>query len=814
MGSRRAMSRWGWRLVRREWRQQSLVIGLVSLSIAITSFVVTAGTNAIEPIHHYGSATQEITLFVGNHTPAQLKQILTDALDHPEIFSQRTRIRQQGSTETFDISDSPVHTKFGGEPFRLVAGTLPVTRNEAAVTRSLLSSFNSGVGGSITIGDNTYRVVGRLEDPSALNRRHVLVARGEVGSPTEVRALIGASSDPTNPFNRRIRERMAIQNLGSQSNRRIFTTLAISVLASIAMVEIGLLCATGFAVIARRRIRQFGMLSAIGAHERQIRQAMALNGLAVGIVGGTLGVALGFGASLTLQGAIEEMIGARIGFWGIPWSMMVPFVGLAAVTTTIAAWWPARTISRLSITESLASRRPQARTVRCTAALGLVFAIIGSITFGWAVAHEVTAVAAISIVVAIAGILLLAPAAVSRIGRVSARLPLPLRIAGRDLARHQSRSAVAIAALTIALGIPLALTIGGTSSDATLRKRLPNLPNNIARIRYIYAPDIPPNDFDPASMATEFDPASVRKELAAMAEAIPGSRVVEVLAAIDPAAPDDEIMLRTGPVKRRPLLRVTRVNPSQPGSVFQIPVWVATPELLAAWSLDPTLARSTSAVLGEPLAGLAVTSGMAPSIRKANISVTPLGLLPYSETARYWIPQRWVQEHKFETKIIDWTLVAPDSITKGQRALLFNEAGDHLAVSTTRALQSSEGLRRTSLLIGSAIALAILAFIVALIRSDAIEEQQVLMAVGAPRQMRRTIAGATAIMLSGTAGLLAVPVGYLSLVAMMSNRNAKQGFVLPLGVLALVCVGFPILAGAGAWLLTGKTADFSRRRVL
>src|SRR3954453_12421155 len=43
--ARRALVRWAWRLFRREWRQQLLVLALLTLAVAATTAGVTVATN-------------------------------------------------------------------------------------------------------------------------------------------------------------------------------------------------------------------------------------------------------------------------------------------------------------------------------------------------------------------------------------------------------------------------------------------------------------------------------------------------------------------------------------------------------------------------------------------------------------------------------------------------------------------------------------------------------------------------------------------------------------------------------------------------
>ena len=47
VAARRAVLRWGWRLFRREWRQQLLVLLLLTVAMAAAIFSVTAAYNIV-----------------------------------------------------------------------------------------------------------------------------------------------------------------------------------------------------------------------------------------------------------------------------------------------------------------------------------------------------------------------------------------------------------------------------------------------------------------------------------------------------------------------------------------------------------------------------------------------------------------------------------------------------------------------------------------------------------------------------------------------------------------------------------------------
>jgi putative ABC transport system permease protein len=817
MGSRRAMALWSWRLIRREWRQQALVVALVALAIGLASFFGVIFANTEGASSSQGSASHEIELFAGQAPLADQRRDIAAQFDPVAATEWHQRVRQKGSPYDFDLGDAISPTVFDGRPVAMLKGAAPIVAGEIALSDALMRKLGVAIGDTIDLTVGNYRVVGRYENPANLQIVQAIVAPGLVPEPTALHVLVRSDDAGVNAFEATAgRERLISHTtFSNRSQRRFLSTMLVYLMTAVAMVEIGLLSAAGFAVMARRRIREFGLLGAIGAKERQLRQAMALNGFFIGLLGGTIGVALGFGSSLAFQPLVERIVGARIGFWGIPWSGIVPFVGLAALTSMLAAWWPARSISRASIVASIAARRPLARPVRRTALVGIGAVLVGAVVHSRSVASLTYVVAAVSIAVALIGMLLLAPAAIARIGSLSARLPLPFRIAGRDLARHQGRSAAALASLTLALGIPVGMTLAATSADASVNRPSDNLPVDIAVVNVAHGTSasgqsaLPPRDFDVASVASE---------LAALVEAIPGGKLVPVMAAADPTVEDQEVTYAGGvTVSERAVLRVSRPNgPANAEglrgySIFQYPAWIATRELLNALHLDERLSDSTAELIGAPDASIIVGSEDAPYVAQ---NIEPLGLGRFGSIAPYWVPPGWVAAHHFEPTLNGWLVVAPAPITAAHRFALRVAAGNALTVETRVARESSASIRRTALAVGTVVGLAILAVIVSLIRSEAADEHYTLAAVGAPRRARRSISAATAALLAGTAGLLAVPTGYLALVGLMSNPTAKQGFVLPLDVLAAVVFGFPLVATLGAWLVTRPAAERSQRRIV
>src|SRR4029453_10199225 len=116
------------------------------------------------------------------------------------------------------------------------------------------------------------------------------------------------------------------------------TTLA---LATVGLLLVSLVAAAGFIVVAPRRLRQLGMLAAIGATQRHLRLVMLANGALVGVIAAVVGAAVGVAGWLAVAGSVETSAGHRIGRFDLPWLTIALAVVLAIVTATAAAWWPA-----------------------------------------------------------------------------------------------------------------------------------------------------------------------------------------------------------------------------------------------------------------------------------------------------------------------------------------------------------------------------------------------------------------------------------------------------------------------------------------
>ena len=117
--------------------------------------------------------------------------------------------------------------------------------------------------------------------------------------------------------------------------------------ATVFLLLASLIAAAGFAVIALRRLRQLGMLAAIGATEKHLRLVLLANGAIVGAIGALIGTIVGLALWLAVAPTLEPALGHRLDRLSLPWPLLAMIVLVAMLGATAAAWWPGRAVARV-----------------------------------------------------------------------------------------------------------------------------------------------------------------------------------------------------------------------------------------------------------------------------------------------------------------------------------------------------------------------------------------------------------------------------------------------------------------------------------
>ena len=93
--------------------------------------------------------------------------------------------------------------------------------------------------------------------------------------------------------------------------------------STMALSLVGLVAAAAFVVVAQRRQRQLGLLTAIGATDRHVSMVMLADGAIIGVVAAVVGTALGVAGWLLAAPAIESVADRRIDRLDLPWGLIV-----------------------------------------------------------------------------------------------------------------------------------------------------------------------------------------------------------------------------------------------------------------------------------------------------------------------------------------------------------------------------------------------------------------------------------------------------------------------------------------------------------
>src|SRR5262249_50422489 len=107
-------------------------------------------------------------------------------------------------------------------------------------------------------------------------------------------------------------------------------TLVVFSVATVFLLLASLVAAAGFAVVAQRRLRQLGMLAAVGATQKHVRLVQLTNGAVVGAIAAVIGTIAGLALWVALAPTLETAIGHRINRLALPWGLIAA-AGLLAI---------------------------------------------------------------------------------------------------------------------------------------------------------------------------------------------------------------------------------------------------------------------------------------------------------------------------------------------------------------------------------------------------------------------------------------------------------------------------------------------------
>jgi putative ABC transport system permease protein len=817
--ARRAVIRWAWRMFRREWRQQLLVLALIVVALAATVLGAAVATNNPPPAGAGFGTAQDQAVF--NDSGSRLASQLAALQPYgPLDVIENQTIAIPGSINTYDLRAQNPHGPFGLPMLSLLSGHYPAGPGQVAVTDGVAATFNLRVGDVWHQGGQTRLVTGLVQNPQSLLDEFALVAPGQVTAPSQVTVLLDARGASVSSLPASVRPYVQSRQAATSSNPLNPETIVLA-LATIGMLLIALVAVGGFTVLAQRRLRSLGMLGALGAADANIRLVVRINGVLVGLTGALVGAVLGLIGWLAYRPHLESTSHHVIGTFALPWVVIGPSIALAVLATYFAASRPARSITRVPLVAALSGRPAPPKQVHRSAIPGVVLLVVAGALFvytgksnGNGGSGALTLVG--GFVVLIAAVIMLAPLVLTVLGLSARRAPIAVRLALRDLVRYRARSGSALAA--ISLGVLIAALI-----CVLVAQRYGNVldytgPNLASNQIIVYTPNDNPNGGPhgggpngPSTPPVTSTPQSQAATASSIAKALGSDTVI----ALD----------QTG----------ASLQHAAAGRSWSGPIYVATPQLLQAFGIkasdvspdaDFLTARpglsgisKMQLIYGSYLALQGAQGGNGPGAQSsypcpktdclAHPVIQEVGALPSGTSA----PNTVITEHAIhllglQASLSGWLIQAPHPPTAAQITdARLTAAAAGMTIETKSSTPSSAEILDWATVFGIALALGILAMSVGLIRSETARDLRTLTATGASSSSRRILTATTAFALALGGAVLGTVAAYVAAIGYAFD-NSLDGLSelsnVPTTNLLIILVGMPTIAGAVGLLVAGR----------
>ncbi len=822
MTARRAVVRWAWRLFRREWRQQILILALIVVAVAATIVGSAVATNTPQPANFgFGTAQDSATFSLNGKSGAGLSRASNEISGIEHRFGRVEVIESQtmsipGSIDTYQLVAEDPHGPFSGPMLALVSGRYPATANEVAITSGVASALHLRAGESWQVGGVERRVVGVVEDPESLLDEFALVVPGQLQAPTQVTALFDAPGVPPRSIGPDIQTPASV----SQSNPLNPETISLAALV-MGMLLIALVSVGGFTVLAQRRLRSIGMLESTGASDQHVRLVMRANGTVVGLVGAVGGFVVGLVVWLAYRPTLEQSAHHVIGVLALPWVVVAAALVLAVVAAYFAASRPARAITKVPIVTALSGRPAPPRQVHRSMIPGIICLVLAFLMLGYSGSTNNGSGSGGSpelvfgIVLLVPGLILLAPFFLSLIARVGRHAPIATRLALRDLSRYRARSGSALAAISVGvLAAVIVLLAASSRYGNVLDYAGPNLASNQLALH----DNLPPQG----------QPLVERN---AQGQLVKTSPPPQVAAPSQLASSAEEIAKGLG-AQLIPLeIPDAGLNGTQGGRSWNGQIYVATPELLRAFGIKQSEVDQNADVLtSRP--GLSGVSGLqlgyganapgggpgggssqscsATTDCLANPVIQEVGGFPTGTSApNTVITEHAMREFGIQQTTSDWLVLGAQPFTAAQiSSAKLSASTTQLSVESKNDQPTSSAVITWATIFGVVIALGVLGMSVGLVRSETASDLRTLAATGASSFVRRTLTGVTAGALGFLGALLGTLGGYVGMIGWLRGNSLNGGISalgnIPVANLLGILIAMPLGAAVIGWLVAGR----------
>ncbi len=248
--------------------------------------------------------------------------------------------------------------QLGGGPWLLVEGRAPEQDREIVLDRVLAQRHNIAVGEDIRVMGLNFNVVGLSEGTSSLFWSYVFVLKSTVESllfQPEITTLLFVMPSGAVSLDA-LRERLSdlpgvdavFKSDFIASVERTFDRLfgaPIRLMVGIAFLVGALVVGLVIYTASVEREREYGVLKAIGAHNRMLYGVVAFQALIAAVAGAVLGIGLAFGTAQLIMTLRPEIL------ISLEPSSAVSTLATGLVMALLAAFFPARMVANLAPAE-------------------------------------------------------------------------------------------------------------------------------------------------------------------------------------------------------------------------------------------------------------------------------------------------------------------------------------------------------------------------------------------------------------------------------------------------------------------------------
>jgi putative ABC transport system permease protein len=239
-----------------------------------------------------------------------------------------------------------------------------------------------------------------------------------------------------------------------------------------------------FSMLVAQRTRELALMRMLGASRGQVRRAVLLESVVVGLLSSVIGLIAGIGVAIGLK-ALFGVFGAQLpdGPTIVATRTVVVSFMVGTLVTAAAAFMPARRASRVAPLAALRDAATPDRSLKRQTIAGTIVLLVGAALMGQALfgsGGNVLQILGLGTLLAFIGVAMLSPLVSRPVASVVGRLfnrRLPGRLGRENAIRNPRRTAATAAALMIGLALISAVTVLGSSLKASVAKITENAIN-------------------------------------------------------------------------------------------------------------------------------------------------------------------------------------------------------------------------------------------------------------------------------------------------------------------------------------------------